>query len=78
MALDLVAVIDTNVVVSALRSRFGASNDLIMRLANGEFIAAISNALVLEYEDVLYRPGMLPDYLPPEILCCGAGSLHLL
>ncbi len=60
-------VLDTNVIVAALRSRHGASNAVIRRLANGEYDASASTALILEYEDVLLRPGMIPDYSAAEI-----------
>ena len=45
------AVIDTNVVVAALRSRLGASFRLMERLAAREFRISLSVPLVLEYED---------------------------
>ena len=60
-------ILDTNVLVAALRSRTGASNELMKRLAYREFSAAASTALILEYEDVLLRPGMVPDYSRSEI-----------
>lgn len=49
------AVLDTNVIVAALKSPKGASNE-ILRLADaGRFEIAISVPLVAEYEDVLHR-----------------------
>ena len=48
-------VIDTNVLVSALRSRRGASFKLVSVLPSDEFSMAISVPLVLEYEDALKR-----------------------
>ena len=48
-------VLDTNVVVSALRSRRGASFALLEHLEHGDFEVAVSVPLVLEYEDVLLR-----------------------
>lgn len=48
-------VLDTNVIVSALRSRRGASFALLEHLEHGDFEAAVSVPLVLEYEDVLLR-----------------------
>jgi putative PIN family toxin of toxin-antitoxin system len=48
-------VLDTNVVVSGLRSRKGASFALLEHLEQGDFEAAVSVPLVLEYEDVLLR-----------------------
>jgi putative PIN family toxin of toxin-antitoxin system len=48
-------VIDTNVVVSALRSQRGASFKLLMEIENNKFDMNISVPLVLEYEDALKR-----------------------
>lgn len=58
----MIAVIDTNILVSGLRSSSGASNALLQRAALGDFTVAVSTALVLDYEDVLHRPGLLPGY----------------
>lgn len=64
----MLVVLDTNILVAGLRSAFGASNEVLTRLAKGEFRAAVSTALVLEYEDVLMRPGMVPaSYTPDQI-----------
>ena len=48
-------VIDTNVLVAALRSRRGASFKLVSFLPNDKFSLFISVPLVLEYEDALMR-----------------------
>ena len=48
-------VLDTNVVVAALRSRQGASFKLLSLLAEDRYEIAISVPLLLEYEDVLAR-----------------------
>jgi putative PIN family toxin of toxin-antitoxin system len=48
-------VIDTNVIVSALRSQRGASALLLSMLDRGLFEMHISVPLALEYEDVLLR-----------------------
>jgi len=48
-------VIDTNVLVAALRSRRGASFKLLSFLPNDKFSIFISVPLVLEYEDALMR-----------------------
>jgi predicted nucleic acid-binding protein len=53
-------VIDTNVLVSALRSRRGWSFDLLGRLGTGQFEHVVTVPLVIEYEDVLRRDGMVP------------------
>ena len=48
-------VIDTNVIVSALRSRTGAASQVLRSIGTGVFDIHISIPLVLEYEDVLKR-----------------------
>jgi putative PIN family toxin of toxin-antitoxin system len=49
------AVIDTNVILAALLSRRGAAFEILQRLRRGEFRLALSNHLLLEYEEVLKR-----------------------
>ncbi len=53
-------IIDTNVVVSALRSKNGASHEVVRRLFLGDFEAPLSLPLYLEYSDVLNRLGLVP------------------
>lgn len=48
-------VIDTNVLVTAMRSRRGRSNELLRRLGDPRWQVNISAALILEYEEVLMR-----------------------
>ncbi|MFP5284864.1 MAG: putative toxin-antitoxin system toxin component, PIN family [Thermoanaerobaculia bacterium] len=48
-------VLDTNVVVAALRSRQGASFKLLSLLEEDRFEVAISVPLLLEYEEILTR-----------------------
>ena len=49
-------VVDTNVLVAALRSRRGASNSLLSSVLNSQNIAWLCSVpLFLEYEDVLMR-----------------------
>lgn len=48
-------VLDTNVIISALRSRRGASARLMSLVGTGSFELHLSVALTLEYEDVLHR-----------------------
>ncbi len=48
-------VLDTNVIVAAMRSKRGASNRLLGLFARGKLQAHISVPLVLEYESVLRR-----------------------
>lgn len=49
------AVMDTNVVLSAARSRRGASSALLEELRQGRWRLVLSNTLLLEYEEVLKR-----------------------
>lgn len=48
-------VIDTNVVLSALKSLNGASNRLMRLVGTDKFTPCISIGVILEYEDVLSR-----------------------
>ncbi len=48
--------LDTSVIVAALRSRSGASNRILELIALGRVRPLVSTALFLEYEDVLKRP----------------------
>jgi len=68
------AILDTNVIVAALRSDEGASFRLLSLVGSGRFEIALSVALILEYEDALLRHlrhspfdeedlGVLLDYL---------------
>jgi putative PIN family toxin of toxin-antitoxin system len=63
----VLAVIDTNILVSGLQSSLGASNEVLRRLALGHFRAAVSTTLLFEYEDVLHRPGLVPGYSDAQI-----------
>ncbi len=53
-------VIETNVVVSALRSRTGAAFTLVSMIPSYRFITALSNPLYHEYLDVVFRPDVRP------------------
>jgi len=57
-------VIDTNVLIAALKSKRGASYKLFMLTNSGRFSIHISVPLVLEYEDVAKR--LLEDILLTE------------
>jgi predicted nucleic acid-binding protein len=70
-------ILDTNILVAGLRSNVGASHALLRAVGGGCFELGLTAPLVLEYESVLKRPGMVPltsaeidallDYL------CGVG-----
>ena len=49
------AVMDTNVLVAAFRSRTGASFEIFQRLRRDEWTTVLSNHLIFEYEEVLKR-----------------------
>lgn len=49
------AIMDTNILVSAFRSRRGASFEVYQRLRAGAWTAVLSNHLLFEYEEVLKR-----------------------
>lgn len=53
-------VIDTNVLVAALRSNRGWSYALLSAVGDGSFEHAVTVPLMMEYESVLLRPGMVP------------------
>lgn len=71
-------IFDTNVLVAGLRSEAGASHLLLRAVGGGQFTVGLTAALVLEYESVLKRPGLVPH--PPEDIdtlldfWCGAGT----
>lgn len=49
-------VLDTDVMVAALRSQTGASRQLVQSALNRQFEMLVSVAMMLEYEAVLTRP----------------------
>lgn len=59
-------VLDSSVLVAALRSRRGASFALLEGLRAGQFEIAVSVPLVLEYEAVLLRHALELGLLPGE------------
>lgn len=74
-------VIDTNVFVSALRSKRGASHRLLMLAGNDRFEIALSVPLVVEYEDAAKRMSEvtgLDDTDVDDIIdyLCSVASLH--
>lgn len=49
-------VLDTNILVSALRSRLGASHRLLLSVGDNRFQIQLSVALLLEYEAAIKNP----------------------
>ena len=53
--------IDTNVIVSAFRSRRGPAFALVSRIGSGAFEPSVSVPLVFEYEEILRRATSLEE-----------------
>ncbi len=53
--------------VSALRSKDGASHLILRAVLAGKIRLALSVALAIEYEDVALRPGLVPALNPKQI-----------
>ena len=74
-------VLDTSVVVAALRTREGTGNAVLRLVANRRLRALATSPLFLEYEDVLKRPeqriahGLTPDRID-EFLAELAGLIE--
>ncbi|MEO7297059.1 MAG: putative toxin-antitoxin system toxin component, PIN family [Verrucomicrobiota bacterium] len=51
----LEAILDTNILIAALRSRRGASFELLRQVGDERWRLHISTALLLEYEEVAHR-----------------------
>lgn len=64
-------ILDTNVLVAALRSRGGQSRVIVRRVLAGELEAGVSVPLFMEYEAVLTRPEHL------EAFALSAGEVEL-
>lgn len=62
-----VSVVDSNVVVAGLRSKRGASFEIVSAMLSRRMAFLLSVPLILEYDDVLKRPGMLPHFTRDEI-----------
>lgn len=56
----MLVVLDTSVLVAAMRSRRGASHQLLRKLPSPQFRPALSVALYMEWQAVLTRPEHLP------------------
>ncbi|MFM2171811.1 MAG: hypothetical protein RI957_2040 [Verrucomicrobiota bacterium] len=61
------AILDTSVLVAGLRSNRGASFQILRAIRAGDIRIAVSVALVLEYESVVLRPGLLPHFTSDEL-----------
>ena len=74
-------VLDTNVLVAAVRSRRGASFALVSAIPSARFVPCLSVALYAQWHDVLARPENLPPGRTAEdvagFLRYLAGQSHL-
>lgn len=53
--------------MAGLRSNRGASFQILRAIRAGDIRIAVSVALVLEYESVVLRPGLLPHFTADEL-----------
>jgi predicted nucleic acid-binding protein len=60
-------VLDTNVLVAALRSRRGASYQVLSLIGTGVFRSNVSVALALEYEEVLKRGNTISSLTEDDV-----------
>ena len=60
-------VVDTNVLVAALRSQTGASHALLLHIHRRRVTPLLSVPLLMEYEEVLKRPGLLPHLTSADV-----------
>ncbi|MCK5665854.1 MAG: putative toxin-antitoxin system toxin component, PIN family [Thiotrichaceae bacterium] len=60
-------VIDTNVLISALKSKQGASYKLLISLPDNLFVPNVSVPLFIEYESVAKKTGLLSNLNSEEI-----------
>lgn len=60
-------ILDTNVILAAMRSQTGASYRLLMTIGHPQWQSVVTPALMYEYEDVARRPGNVPGLSPQDI-----------
>ena len=53
-------ILDTNVILAAMRSQTGASHRLLLTIGHPHWQSVVTPALMYEYEDVARRPGNVP------------------
>ena len=73
--MSVLAVIDTNVLVSAMLSKHvdAATVQIVDKVFCGEIVPLISEKIMAEYEEVLHRPKFR---FPEEIICRLLGSVR--
>jgi putative PIN family toxin of toxin-antitoxin system len=61
-------VLDTSVLIAAVRSRRGASNKLLSLVGQGHFVTVVSVPLLFEFEDTLMREAHQIHYTSGELM----------
>src|SRR6266404_673871 len=61
------AILDTNVILAAMRSQTGASYRLLLTIGHAQWQSVVTPALMYEYEDVARRPGNAPGLSSQDI-----------
>ncbi len=61
-------VLDTNVLISGLLTPFGSSGEIVRLVSAGALIIQYDSRILLEYQDVLYRPKFQFDILHIDTL----------
>lgn len=62
------ALLDTNIVVSAAIQRMGPSGRIVMEALDGRIQLATCPRVIAEYREVVHRPRLAKKGLPPEWL----------
>ena len=60
-------VLDTNVIVAAMRSRVGASHRLLLTMGHPRWQSVVTPALMYQYEEVARRPGNAPGLSAQDV-----------
>jgi putative PIN family toxin of toxin-antitoxin system len=60
-------ILDTNVILAAMRSQTGASHRLLLNIGHSRWQSVVTPALMYEYEEVARRPGSAPRLSPQDI-----------
>lgn len=60
-------ILDTNVIIAGLRSSAGASHAILLAIHRRQLTPVISVPLLMEYEEVCKRPGLVPNLTIPQI-----------
>jgi predicted nucleic acid-binding protein len=60
-------ILDTNVVLAAMRSQTGASHRLLLTIGHPRWQSVVTPAVMYEYEAVARRPGNVPGLSSQEI-----------